>query len=91
MGMLVERLNSDDRRLYIDLANSLTDLLATGKHDHAYSFCLMAPNKETMPKVKAAWKQFLQDQGPAIRNGKHFDRNSPEVRRLLNPDREERK
>jgi hypothetical protein len=39
-----------------------------------------------MASVKAEWKRFLQDQGQAIRNGKHFDLGSPELRRLLNPD-----
>ena len=30
------------------------------------------PGQEKAASVKAAWKRFLKEHGPAIREGKHF-------------------
>jgi hypothetical protein len=86
LGALVDRMDSEEPQLYVHLYSCLGDLLATAKHEHAYAACAPTPDKTEMAAVKARWKQFLKDQGQAIRNGKRFDPNSTEFRRLMYPD-----
>lgn len=84
LAMLVERLDSDEPQLYGNLFVCLANLLETGTHHRTFGRrCTLIPDKKEMAAVKAAWKQFLQEQGQAIRNGKHFDRRSPEVLRSM--------
>ena len=85
LGMLVEKLDADEPQLYFHLFNCFGDLLKTGRHDRVFMSCTQVPNKKQMASLKDAWKRFLQDQGQAIRNGKHFNLDSPEVRPLMSP------
>jgi hypothetical protein len=86
LGMLVDRLDSEEPQLYVHLFSCLGDLLKTGTHERAYAACAKTPDKKEMVAVKARWKRFLRDQGQAIRNGKRFDPNSTEFHRLMYPD-----
>jgi hypothetical protein len=86
LALLVERLDEDEARLYVDLANCLADLLRTGRHDIDYCIgCMPTPNKKERSAVKAGWKQFLQSQGRAIRDGRRFELDDPGVSRLGYP------
>src|SRR5262249_37761209 len=63
LGMLVERLDTDEPYLYVDLANCLADLLKTGRHDDDLCLgCMITPDKNEQSAVKAGWKRFLQEQ-----------------------------
>jgi hypothetical protein len=85
LGMIVDRMDSDEPQLYVHLSMCMADLLETGKHEHLFADCITTPDKVKMATVKAAWKRFLQTQGQAIRNGKHFKLHSPELMRLMYP------
>jgi hypothetical protein len=83
LQMLVQRLSGDAVYFYPDLCSCLESLVQAGKLDTKYFVCRPTPNEKGVAAVRDAWKKFLADEGPAIRNGKRFDRKSPEVRRLF--------
>jgi len=83
LGMLVDRLDSPE--LYPYLLTCLRDLLETGKHEHLYDACPPHHSQEEIATAKAAWKRFLQEHRQAIREGRHFDRDTPEILRMLSP------
>jgi hypothetical protein len=89
LGMLVGRMDSKEYQLYVHIYSCLGDLLETGKHEHTGPACTPPLGKKEMAAVQARWRQFLKDQGQAIRNGKRFDPRSPEFRRLMYPDFED--
>ena len=74
LGMLVERIDSNEHQLYVNIYSCLGDLLETGEHGAQALACAPPLGKKEL----ARWRQFLKDQGQAIRNGKRFDRRSPE-------------
>ena len=79
LGLLADRL--DSRGLYIHLFACMREVLS-GKFEMLESDCMATVSKpEKVAAAKAAWKQFLQENGPAIRGGKHFDWQTPEIRR----------
>jgi hypothetical protein len=88
LARLVDRLDSGERQLYVDVIWSLQNLVQTGKHDRPLQVCMPIPGEKGMAVLKTRWKQFLQQHGEAIRNGKHFDLNSAEYHRLLSGARE---
>jgi hypothetical protein len=77
LGMLVERIDSEENQFYFHIHACLADLLDTGKHEHAGWACTPPLSKNETAAVKARWRQFLKAQGQAIRNGKRFDWKSP--------------
>jgi hypothetical protein len=89
MGMLVDRLGSKEGLLYAHIYSCLQDLLETGTHPHAGPACTKPLSEKEMAAFKAGWKEFLKEQGPAIRNGKHFELTSDEIFRLMHPQVEE--
>jgi hypothetical protein len=86
VGQLVEVPDYDEVAFYHSLYNCLFDLIQTGKHDQDFLLCTRFPDKKTMAQMKANWKRFLKEYGPAIRNGKVFDLLDKEVRDLLYPE-----
>jgi len=61
LGMLVDRMDSDEGGMYVNISMCFEDLLETGKHDHAFANCMPVPNKEEMASLKAGWKKFSSE------------------------------
>ena len=85
LGMLVDRMDSDDGECTstFQCASSICWKLASTitRSRIARTF----RTKKKWPPLKAGWKRFLQNHGQAIRNGKHFHSNSPEIEEMLYP------
>jgi hypothetical protein len=89
LGMLVGRVDSEEPQLYAHIYSCLRDLLETGAHENADWACTPHLGKKELAVMRARWRQFLKDQGQAVRNGKRFDQRSPEFDRLMHPDFED--
>ena len=82
LGMLVDRMDSGGI-LYDRVYTCATELLETGKLQRGGLSCIAPMSKKRKAAVQTRWRQFLQEHGQAIRNGKRFNSSNPDYRLLL--------
>ena len=70
LGMLAGRL--DSKPLHVYIVPLMRQLLETGKCEHFGTECDFYPGDDRAAAEKAAWRQFLEENGKAIREGKRF-------------------